>query len=228
MSDICIATGCFYQLDLNQVERLEYIRDLGANGAEITFGSTEDVMAADGAALADAVSGLDHVSIHAPIRDDITRDDDGRAVLERLDRLREQIGATGIVFHPDMIPDLSFVQEHTQPFIENMQRRKGFDRNDFAAVVGDSDVPLVIDICHAATWGQDEISHLFDTYDDRITHVHASAYSEEEHELLVDTPAFLDDALADHLSGRTIVLENVLDDKQKIRDELSFVRNHIR
>lgn len=75
------------------------------------------------------------------------------------------------MFHPPKLPSLKFVTEHATVAIENMQRRKEFDRQDLASFIAGWDGPLVIDVCHAATWGMDEIDYLFQQYGDRIGHV---------------------------------------------------------
>lgn len=180
MTALGITTGCLHPFEALG-DAPHRIRALDADGIEFTFFTAAEVTAADPDMLVDLTDTFLFVTVHAPIRDAVTGDED-LSWVQKLEQIRETVGAYHIVFHPPKLPSLDFVTSEATVAIENMQRKKGFDRKDFAAFIDDWDGPLVVDVCHAAIWGMDEIDHLFQQYGDRIGHVHLSAYRSDEHE----------------------------------------------
>lgn len=226
MARIGVTTGCFYQLDMALQEEIDYIQDLGAEGIELSFGTADEVHETDPTDIGDLSTRFDFVTLHAPIRDWITPDANGAALLEKLEHIRSTVGATVIVVHPPKLPSLRFATDRARVAVENMQRRKGFDADDLAVFINGWNGPLVLDTCHAATWGRQQVTALFDRFGDRCHHVHLSAYGAEEHERMVEHPAFMEQVtplVADH----DIILEHRLDTRAELDEEFTFVRDHL-
>jgi len=218
-----IATGCLYRMDLSLTQEIAHIRSMDVDGIEITFSDTDELMGTSVDDLAGLDDAFSYVSFHSPIELSLADHPEPVWILEHLERLREAAGARCVVFHPPEVPSLELLEEHTRPAIENMQRRKGFDRDRFAEFIR-HDTPVVLDSCHSATWSDDEFGDLLDGYADQVQHVHLSAYGDSSHELVVDNPGFMHTlpSLDDH----RVIIENKARSVEALRREVEHVRDH--
>ena len=229
MTKLGVGTGCFYRLDMSQLERIEYIEGLGVDGVELTLSDGDELGRMDHARISEAVEGFDFVTIHSPINKEFKENEADRNMLDRIESFREEIGAETVVFHPDNVENIGLLED-VKASIENMQRRKSFNRHDLEDFI-EEEYPVVIDTVHADTWEEgsysDEKEYLFSKYAGRISHVHTSVNGpEEEHEPFSDHPEALE-ALRNLLTGHKIVLESKFSSKDQAKREVSLLADSI-
>lgn len=228
MAEIHVATGCFHELGTDLAGAVDAIVEAGGDGIELTLATPAEARELDLDRAAEITADVPVNSIHAPFRVEFDPGAASRDLLDRVEEIRARLGADVAVFHPDRAASLGLLREHTAPAVENMQRRKGFDRSDLRAFVDDA-VPVVVDTCHALTWDADEPRALLDAYAGRISHVHLSAYDaadDRSHALLVENDV-LDAGTWERLQGETIVVENRLEEPRDLRREVAHVREQL-
>lgn len=229
MTKLGVGTGCFYRLDMSQFERIEYIESLGVDGVELTLSDGDELDQMDYARISAAVEGFDFVTIHSPIRKKFKETEADRKMLDRIELFRQEIGAETVVFHPDNVESIALLED-VKASIENMQKRKSFDRHDLENFIEEG-YPVVIDTVHADTWEEgsypDEKNYLFSKYAGRINHVHTSVNGpEEEHEPFSDHPEALD-GLKNLLVSHKIILESKFSSKDQARKEVGLLADSI-
>ncbi|MDY6777100.1 MAG: TIM barrel protein [Candidatus Nanohaloarchaea archaeon] len=227
MTQIGVATGCFYQTEMAFTEQLQLLKEIGADGIEVTFGNADEVHAFEAERWKQKIRSFNFRTVHAPIRSDFQRDQESKSLLRDIETIREQIDAQSVVFHPDRVDDATLLGEITQPAIENMQERKEFNRDDFSSIMEAVDAPVVIDICHAATWENQENRYMFENFGDRTSHVHVSALGENTHEPLHKQPSFLTDELVSFLEGHNLIIELRDASRNEIQKEITFLRDRL-
>lgn len=220
-----IATGCFYKLDMSLEEEICAIKNLDVEGIEITFSSTEELMNTTKEDLDGLEAHFKHISLHSPIEPASKTPNDAEKVLQKLEKLRKTCNASHVVFHPPQVSSLEKIMQKTEPAIENMQARKQFDRDKFNQFVTMT-TPVVIDVCHAATWSEDESEKLISKYKDQISHIHFSALGEKSHQLTKDNPKFVE-RLPKEIEKYPIIIENKLSSKEDLEKEVEFVRRNL-
>ncbi|MFB6116188.1 MAG: sugar phosphate isomerase/epimerase family protein [Candidatus Nanosalina sp.] len=229
MTEIGMGTGCFYRLDMSQNQRIRYISELGADGVEVTLSEPEELDELDWSQIKDLTDSFRFVTIHSPIKKDFRDKEEDRALLKRLEEFRERIGAETVVFHPDRVEGIELLR-NVQASVENMQKRKDFDRHDLDEFL-EKDFPVVIDTVHADTWEKeeypDEKQYLFEKYSGRINHVHASVNGpEEEHEPFCRYPKRLE-SQRELLEGRKVILESKFSSREQAEEEIRLLKEKL-
>jgi hypothetical protein len=227
MTEIGVGTGCFYRLDMSQAERIKFIQGLDVDGVEVTLSESDELEDLDWNRISELVESFSFVTMHSPIKVDF--DSNNEDLIRRIEEFREEIGAETAVFHPDRVENIELL-DNIEASIENMQSRKGFDRQDLEKFLQDG-FPVVVDTVHADTWENngfpDEKQHLLEKYDERISHVHTSVNGlEEEHEPFCENPERIK-SLKNLINGRRIVLESKFSSKSQAKKEVKILRDNL-
>jgi len=219
MATIGIGTGRILRnSDTDIAEWISFFEEIGIEGIEVGLGNEEAVEKFDPTILDGHLDTFEFVTVHGPFRD--YYDEDDADLFDRVEEIRRELGAERVVYHPDRISNLELVADRSPVAIENMQVGKDFGREKFDEMMGDANVPIVIDTAHSATWENDEARYMYETYNDRISHFHVSALGEEQHDPFFEYPEFLDDKLVEMLADHKLVIESRISSKEKIQKEV--------
>lgn len=227
-----VGTGCFYRLDMQQTEIINLLKDLEkVQAVEITLSDTKELRNTNWNHLANLTEQFKYVSIHAPIKKTFREKEEDIKILERLEKRRKQIEAETVVFHPNTVEKPKILNKVENSAIENMQNKKGFDREDFEKFHQDG-LGVVIDTVHAHTWDKypDEAHYMYENYRSELTQFHISANGKkEEHEPLFKYPAQIKQ-YKDLLmrSEKPLILESKLENKSQIKKEIEVLSYHLK
>lgn len=237
MSNVGFSTSCLRRSDIPLSERIKFYHSLGADAIELSlpmldklkkFKLSEEIIK--------DIKKYDFVTIHAPFRgvrygsDKKTKD-----IIDKLKYLCDQLPIEGIVMHPHIIDDFSFIKNSKLPFLfENMDSRRSFGTqpSHFKELIRNYDFGFVFDVQH--TYEHDSSMKLareiIQAMGKNLKHMHVSGCTKSEKHF----PLYMSDNkdaiveilkltknIPKILEGK--LLENI---SQTASEELKFIKSH--
>ena len=174
----------------NRADLIQYARNLGVDGVEITFSSKEELYSFK---LSEEdvkwLKSLEYVTIHAPFKLKSKSKDEQEIIkqCEIILKLYQQINAKNVIIHPLDLPSPELLAKF--PFkvsTENLTKKKNVTITDLQKIFQKyPKIGLCIDVAHAYLWSKDETQKLIDAFGDRITQFHLSGtYKKRDHQSL--------------------------------------------
>lgn len=235
MKRVGLSTGCLYKAGVGIEEAIKLYKSLGANAIEISFGHSPELF--DFNLTQETIKEVrkyDSVSLHGPWDIRYDKNIKTEQVIEKLRYFSENLGAEGIVVHPDTVDSFSVLEKSGLPFlIENMDTRKKFGTHPdaFERIKQAYGFGFVLDIKHAEDhdYSMELAKKLLDVMADRLAHFHVSG-SDHNNKHMPTYAAKNKDSIAEILSlGKDVlrISEGIISDniEQTISEELAFLRS---
>ncbi len=175
------STGCFHGSGKDLMERVRFYLSLGADALELNFGTPEQIADFE---LSDELAGeikkFSYVSIHAPWKQiSYGANETTERVVKKLKELCGELPIKGVVIHPDVVEDFSYLDSLSLPLlIENMDNRKavGIDPEYFKNLRSEYSFGFVFDVQHAFEHDgtMDVGKGILDAMGGRLAHMHVS------------------------------------------------------
>jgi hypothetical protein len=175
---------------------------------------------------------LAFVSIHGPVFPGCGAPGEAARVLDRLETLYADCGASNIVLHPDGLPDAAWMRGTSCGLsIENLAPSTGFDSERLADVLdAHPQAGLCLDLSHAFSGPEGEAEALLARFGRRLRQVHVSAASGgRTHLRLKHASRELLSAFAGICAlGKPCMLEEDLSDPAEVEEDLSILSSLLR
>ena len=169
---------------------LDYLRKLGIQGIEITFGPKERLysfkLSKD---LKSRLKKFRYITIHAPF--ELVKDSkNDREIVKQLDiieKLYFEIKAKRVIIHPDNLPKAETLKKYSfEVSTENLKEKRGISIPKLRKILKKyPKIGFCLDASHAYSWSQHETEKLVAAFKSRITQIHLSArHKEKDHQFL--------------------------------------------
>ena len=218
----------------NRNSLIDYIRALDISGVELTLASRQDIHSFKLSGKNERwLKTLDYVSIHAPfgLFKDSENEEDVFHQIDCIRKLYHQIGAKGVVIHPE--PELlqsDILNEFDIKFsIENLPRKSNVPLSCIRKILRRYPrMDLCLDTSHAYSWSKYEAGKLIHNFEERISQIHFSgSYRRKQHGSLrkVSQNFLFSIQPVKHL-GVPVVIEEDMEQQSLnyMRDELDYIK----
>ena len=220
--------------DGNRNGLVDLARNYAIEGVELTLGSFDLVLSfrPSGENLG-WLRSLRYVSIHGPVFGN--GDGHGRAakaVLDRMERLYADCGASNIVLHPDGLPDAAWMRETPCALsLENLAPAAGFGPARLGEALAEHPrAGFCLDLSHAFSGPVPETEELLRRFGHRLRQVHVSAAEgERTHLRMKHASREMRDAFAALRGlGKPFLLEEELSDASEVEEDLAILSSLLR
>jgi len=169
---------------------LDYLRKLGIQGIEITFGPKERLYSFKlDKDLKSRLKKFRYITIHAPF--ELVKDSKDRREIVRqldiIDKLYAEIKAKRVIIHPDNLPKAEILKKYGfKVSTENLKRKRDISIPKLRKIIKRyPKIGFCLDTSHAFSWSQHETGKLATAFKDRITQIHLSArHGGKDHQFL--------------------------------------------
>lgn len=186
MNLVGFSTGCLYKQKMNFVNKIKFIKEIGANAIEIGLATVEILFNFTATKeIKKLLKDFEYLSIHAPFVDFKHANDlEGKKVIKKLKDLCKNLRVNAIVVHPDNIADFKIWEKSKLPVaIENMEKGRKFGGKvkDIKKIKDNYNFYFVLDLQHAYEndHSMKNVKKFIKIMDDKIKHLHVSGENKE-------------------------------------------------
>lgn len=213
---------------------LDYLRKLGFQGVEITFGPKERLYSFKlNKDLKYKLRQFQYITIHAPF--ELVKDSKNEEeVIKQLDIIAElysNIKAKRIIIHPDNLPKPKTLERYNfKVSTENLKKKRNISTSKLKKIFKEyPKIGLCLDVAHAYSWSKYEVENLVNNFGSRINQIHFSAsYRNKHHQSLRKaSKEFLSSIEQIKRLKVPIVIEESIKkiDLNQIKREIDFIKN---
>jgi len=172
---------------------LDYLRELGIQGIEITFGPKKRLYSFKlDDDLKKKLRQFEYITIHAPF--ELVKDsENNKEIIRQLDtiaKLYSRIKAKNLIIHPDNLPSPGLLKKYNfKVSTENLKKKRRITIAKLRKILRKyPKIGFCLDTSHAYSWSKNETEKLAAAFKSRITQIHLSACREEkDHQFLSKT-----------------------------------------
>jgi endonuclease IV len=217
----------------NRADLIQYAKNLGVDGVEITFSSKEELY---NFKLSEEdlnwLKSLKYVTIHAPFKLK-RKSKDKQEIIKQCDiilKLYQQVNAKDVIIHPLDLPSPEILAKY--PFkvsTENLVKKRNVTITKLEKIFQEyPNIGLCLDVAHAYLWSKDETQKLIDAFSERITQFHLSGtYRKKDHQSLrIVTKKFLSSIEPIKKLNVPIVIEEEIfaKDLNYLKEEVEYIK----
>lgn len=172
---------------------LDYLKKIGFQGVEITFGSKERLYSFKlNDSLKQKLRQFQHITIHSPF--ELVREaESDKEVIKQLDLIFElysAIRAKRVIIHPDNLPKPEILKNYKFNIsTENLKKKRGISIKKLKKLLEKyPKIGFCLDTAHAFSWSKHEIRKLVENFGNKINQIHLSArHKGKDHQSLRGT-----------------------------------------
>ncbi len=236
-------SGVLRKCGVSLLDTIKFVKKINTNSFELCFPDPNSLLNFEATKeVIDILNSFNHLSIHAPFRNVVYRNDEStRKIILKLKELNNILNVEGIVFHPSDVKDFAYLDRINLPIlVENMDFRKNSFKTEgeITELKEKYGFGFVLDVEHA--FENDPSMELCKKFikvmGDRLKEVHLSGskkslgINDNNHCFLVESEFGYDILKAmKEIADVPIILEASAEENQEgiLEDELKYIRDII-
>ncbi len=173
-----VSTGSIHTWAKSLNGTLDILRNAKVEAVEVLFGKTTDLDEKISKENIAYLQSLGYVSIHSPFYDSDKNDFyyKNSNIIRRLADIYHQIQAKTIVFHPNLLPNLTLIEDlGANVSLENVPKKRQVPFEELREIFSEyPQFKMVLDTAHAFTYHKGYLDELVQEFNNIIQHVHFS------------------------------------------------------